>query len=79
METKFDAKAYIQREYGSLVGAKIIGVRALTASELESMGWEDGWGEVGFVLMLDDGRALVPSMDPEGNGAGHLFIERWKK
>jgi hypothetical protein len=78
MNTKFDSKAYIQREYGSIVGAKIVGVRPLTASELDGMGWEDSY-DVGFVILLDNGQALIPSMDPEGNGAGHVFVERWKK
>lgn len=76
-ETKFDSKAYIQREYGSIVGAKIVGVRPLTASELDDMGWEDSY-DVGFVILLDNGQALIPSMDPEGNGAGHVYVERWK-
>jgi hypothetical protein len=77
METTFDEKAYVAREYGTLVGAKIIGVRTLTASELELMGWADGYSsEVALMLILDDGRALIPSMDSEGNGAGHLFVEK---
>jgi hypothetical protein len=78
METKFDAKKYIQKEYGSIVGAKIIGVRPLSASELDAMGWYDGAYDVAFVILLDNGQALIPSMDPEGNGAGHVFLERWK-
>jgi hypothetical protein len=77
METKFDPKKYIEKEYGSIVGAKIIGVRPLTASELADMGWDDSY-DVGFVILLDNGQALIPSMDPEGNGAGHVFVERWK-
>jgi hypothetical protein len=41
------------------------------------MGWSDGYSsEVPFVIILDDGRALIPSMDSEGNGAGHVFVER---
>lgn len=78
METKFDSKAYIQREYGSIVGAKIIGVRPLTASELDDMMWDGASHDIAFVILLDNGQALIPSMDPEGNGAGHVFVERWK-
>lgn len=78
MNTKFDSKAYIQREYGSIVGAKIVGVRPLTESEVEGMGWDGASYDVAFVILLDNGQALIPSMDPEGNGAGHVFVERWK-
>lgn len=77
METKFDPKKYIEKEYGSIVGAKIIGVRPLTASELADMWWDDSY-DVAFAILLDNGQALIPSRDPEGNGAGHVFVERWK-
>lgn len=75
--TTFDSKQYIATEYGALVGAKILTVRALTASEIEMLGWDDR-GDVPFVIMLDNGKALIPSMDSEGNGAGHVFVESWK-
>lgn len=77
METKFDAKKYIATEYGAIVGAKIIGVRPLTDEETEMMGWDDGYSSgVPFLIILDNGRALVPSIDAEGNGAGHVFVEQ---
>jgi hypothetical protein len=28
-----------------------------------------------MVIILDDGTALIPSSDAEGNDAGHIFIE----
>lgn len=79
--TNFDSKSkYIAQEYGTLVGAKIVAVRPMTDGEQESMGWSDGYSsEVPFVIILDDGRALIPSMDSEGNGAGHVFVEQLVK
>jgi hypothetical protein len=61
--------------YGDLLGAKIKMVRPLTAAELEDLGWYDNPGTVPLVLVLDNGKCLVPSMDAEGNGPGHLFVE----
>ena len=29
-----------------------------------------------MVIELSNGQALIPSMDPEGNGAGHIFVEQ---
>ena len=66
---------YIKKEYGSLVGRTIKTVRPLSLSEIEDFGWDDGYGEVAFVIVLDDGTALVPSQDAEGNGPGQIFIE----
>jgi len=28
-----------------------------------------------MVIILDDGTALIPSSDPEGNDSGHIFVE----
>lgn len=78
MSTAFDSGKFIEKEFGMLVGAKIVGVRALTASEIEDIGWDDRGSAVPFTILLDNGRALIPSMDAEGNGAGHLFLEEWK-
>jgi hypothetical protein len=76
--TNLDSKSkYIEQEYGTLVGAKIVAVRPMTDGEQDTFGWSDGYSsEVPFVIILDDGRALIPSMDSEGNGAGHVFVER---
>lgn len=68
--------AYINREYGSLVGKKIQKVRPMTPAELKMFYWNNGASGVGMVIELDDGIALVPSCDPEGNGPGHLFVEK---
>jgi hypothetical protein len=69
------SRDYVAKEWGSLVGASILKVRELTPSELDDFGWDSRGGAVPIVLHLSDGRAIVPSMDPEGNGPGHLFIE----
>ena len=70
-----DRDAYIKREYGSLVGRKIKTVRPLTNGECEDFGWDGSFSGVPMVIILDDGTALIPSSDEEGNDAGHIFVE----
>jgi hypothetical protein len=68
---------YIASEYGDLVGKKIKTVRPLLPQELEMFGWEEeGRGGVAMVIFFTDGSALIPSQDPEGNGAGHLIYSK---
>jgi len=69
---------YIKEAYGILVGRTIKAVRPLTGVERESFGWEGSGGSVPFALILDNGIALIPSRDDEGNGAGTLFMEDLK-
>ena len=67
---------YIQEEYGLMVGAKIVEVRVMTEAEAESYGWGiNVWNTPPMVIFLDNGMSIVPSADPEGNEAGHLFYE----
>lgn len=54
---------------GKLVGRTIIGFRYLTDEEKGHMGWDAS----APVLILDDGTAIWPSADDEGNDAGALF------
>lgn len=68
------SRDYVAKEWGSLVGASILKVREMTEDELEMYAWDSRGGAVPIVLHLSDGRAIVPSQDPEGNGPGHLFI-----
>lgn len=68
-------KDYVHREWGSLVGKTVETVRPLTKSECEGFGW-DYEREDAFVVVFTDGTALIPSQDPEGNGAGHLFTKK---
>ena len=71
---KYDA--YIKKEWGSLIGRTITGVREMTDGEVEDFGWERGGGSLAMVFTLDNGLAFVPSQDPEGNGPGHIFVEK---
>lgn len=52
-----------------LVGRKIVAVRYMTEAEVEELGW---YGSA-VVVILDNGLALFPSSDDEGNDAGALF------
>jgi hypothetical protein len=56
----------------SLVGHKVVGIRKMSAAELDAEGWEDIQGTVVTVL-FDNGTKLYASQDPEGNGPGALF------
>lgn len=67
-------RAVVNKEFGSLVGKTVKSVRPLTEEECEMFGW--GYrSELAFLVEFTDGTVIVPSQDPEGNGAGHLFIE----
>jgi len=72
------SQEYIKAEFGSLVGAKITNVRPLTDAETEAYGWDSRFGAVPFVIFLDNGKALIPSSDEEGNDAGFIFVEDTK-
>lgn len=67
---------YIKKEYGSLVGKTIKEVRALTADEAKIWGWSVTHGTTPSIIVMTDGSVIIPSADPEGNDAGHLFIEK---
>jgi len=55
----------------TLVGCRIVAVRAMDAHELAAEGWDDH--ETVPVLVLDNGVIVYPSRDDEGNGPGALF------
>jgi hypothetical protein len=67
-----DKQAYIDREYGSLVGKTVSAVRAMTDTELAEFLWYEG--EVGIAVGFTDGSFAIVSKDDEGNGAGSLFL-----
>ncbi len=69
----------VRAEYGAIVGKRVLDVRPLTAAELSDLAWDDSSGTIPLVIFFEDGKALIPSMDPEGNGPGHLFIDDWKR
>lgn len=64
-------ESYVQSQYGQLVGLSVVGVRHLSPAEMKWFGWEHN--SVGIALTLSDGSELIPSSDPEGNNAGHLY------
>lgn len=74
--TYADKKAYITRDFGQLVGKKIVEVRPLTEKECEMFAWDYDRMDYAMVLICQDGTAIIPSCDPEGNGAGFLFVEK---
>lgn len=57
------------QEAKKLIGRQIVDVRYMSPERADDFGWY--WQPV--VLILDDGTALVPSSDDEGNGPGVLF------
>ena len=71
-----EASQFVLSEYGAIVGKTIMAIRPMNATEIELFGWDEGWGGVPMVIILSDGTAIVPSADPEGNGPGHLFLEK---
>jgi hypothetical protein len=64
---------YYADHYKQLVGKTIITARPMTPDEIEDFYWQ-GYEEEAWVLILNDGSALIPMRDPEGNGPGHLDI-----
>jgi hypothetical protein len=70
------AKAtYIEEVYGVLRGKTIAHVRPMKDEEMTLFGWTPRYGSTPMIIILDDGTAIIPSSDPEGNEAGHLFVE----
>ncbi len=69
---QMDKQAYVDREFGSLIGKTVASIRTMSDTELEEMMWYKG--EVGVVLEFTDGTYLILSKDEEGNGAGFGFL-----
>lgn len=72
MSTATQEKAYIEKEYGWMVGKTVEQVRMLSSKEIEEMDWYPG-GEVPFVVFFTDGTYIIPMRDEEGNGPGALL------
>lgn len=68
-------RTVIKREFGSLVGKTVLRVRPMTISECEMFAW-DYRNDYAFLVEFTDGTVIIPSSDQEGNGAGHLFVEK---
>lgn len=63
----------IKKEFGGLVGRKIVAIRPLKKAELDDMYWDE-FDQDGFAIILDDGQVMIPSSDEEGNGPGHILL-----
>ena len=80
MATAIDTRAdFIKKEFGSLVGKTIKTVRPLYKEECEDLAWEYDYEQEAMVIIFTDGTAVIPMQDPEGNGAGHLFLATTEK
>ena len=70
----YKEKAKWAKEFNHLVGLKIVGVRYLTKEETDA----SGWYSAPIVIELEDGQALIPQADDEGNDGGALWIANSK-
>jgi hypothetical protein len=59
-------------ELNELTGKRLAEVRPFTTEEYDLFYWDSR--EDAVVLIFEDGTALIPMRDPEGNGAGHLSV-----
>ena len=66
--------SYFQ-QFKNLEGKTIAEVRVLDDEEIDNMGWYSGGGSVPMVLIFTDGTMCIPMQDPEGNGAGALYVQ----
>lgn len=75
MTTTFvDRVRLIEREFGSLAGKTISLVRPLAEAECKQFAWDYAYEDYAMAIFFTDGTVLIPSQDPEGNGAGFLFL-----
>jgi len=74
---QMDKQAYVDREFGSLIGKTVASIRTMSDTELEEMMWYQG--EIGVVVEFTDGTYLILSKDEEGNGAGFGFLGNYGK
>jgi hypothetical protein len=65
-------EGYVNAHYGQLVGKRVAQVRLMADEDKQDFGWEPR--DVAVEIIMSDGTVIIPSQDPEGNGAGHLFI-----
>lgn len=67
--------AHLNKEWGQLVGAKLVSIRSATQDEAEEMmGWDYNDNHAVPILEFDNGFSLILSQDEEGNGAGFAFL-----
>lgn len=68
-KSKAIEKKWQEKASKLLVGKRIVDVFYLDTETVDEM----GWGRAPIVIVLDDGTAIYPSQDDEGNGPGSLF------
>ena len=69
-------RTVVQREFGKIVGRRIVSVEPLTREQALALGFEEeamGPHTV-LAITLDDGSLLLPTDCPEGNGPGWLEV-----
>lgn len=65
-----DTVKHWESEAGNvLLNKTIVSVRYMTEEEVE----HHGWNSAALIIILNDGTAIYPSADDEGNDAGALF------
>jgi hypothetical protein len=62
------------QRFKNLIGKRIVGVRYLTKEETDA----SAWYSAPIVIELEDGQALIPQQDDEGNDGGALWIANSK-
>lgn len=70
-------KTHTDKDIISLVGKTIKSVRHMDKTEIDGMLWYDEDIDTTVIEFTDNTYAIV-SQDPEGNGAGHLFVGSYK-
>ena len=71
-----ESRAYHAKEASVLVGKKVVKVRPMMPAEIADFGWDDYNSDSAIVIIFDDGTAIIPMQDAEGNGSGVLAIEK---
>ena len=69
-------RTVVHREFGKIVGRRIVSVEPLTREQALALGFSDdmlGPNPV-LAIRLDDGSTILPTSDPEGNGPGWLEV-----
>jgi hypothetical protein len=66
----------VKAKYGSLEGKVVEQVRQLTSEEMKDLFWFESAYTTAIVIFFTDGSYIIPSMDAEGNGAGHLIYDK---
>lgn len=57
-----------------LVGRKIIQIRRMTKDEMDNFGWYSN----PIIIRLDNGAAIIPMRDDEGNDGGAMEFIDWE-